>query len=145
VLSDGTGSRRFWPARVRRVDLEWLRANRDQLWAEAAHYYREGAPWWLPDPVEAARRTEASTYFETDAWQDAIGSFVVGQSSITTADLLDGALKLDRSQQHAGTTRRVAAIMRGLGWQKKAKRDPITGQRRQTWTAPQKKEIQKRG
>ena len=145
VLSDGTGSRRFWPARVKRVDLEWLRANRDQLWAEAAHYYREGAPWWLPDPVEAARRTEATSYFETDAWQDAIGSFVVGQSSISTADLLDGALKLDRSQQHAGTTRRVAAIMRGMGWQKKAKRDPITGQRRQTWTAPQKKEIQKRG
>ena len=34
-LSDVTGNRRFWPIKVGHVSLEWIRANRDQLWAEA--------------------------------------------------------------------------------------------------------------
>jgi len=36
-LRDMTGDRRYWPVAVERFDLEALKANRDQLWAEAAH------------------------------------------------------------------------------------------------------------
>lgn len=35
-LQDPAGNRRFWPVRVERFDLEKLRTDRDQLWAEAA-------------------------------------------------------------------------------------------------------------
>jgi predicted P-loop ATPase len=35
-LKDATGNRRFWTVCVQRFDLERLRADRDQLWAEAA-------------------------------------------------------------------------------------------------------------
>jgi predicted P-loop ATPase len=35
-LWDATGNRRFWPVPIQRFDLERLRADRDQLWAEAA-------------------------------------------------------------------------------------------------------------
>lgn len=41
-LRVATGGRRFWPIRVECVDCEGLRADRDQLWAEAVHRYREG-------------------------------------------------------------------------------------------------------
>jgi hypothetical protein len=34
-LKDPTGNRRWWPIETTRVDLDWLRANVDQLWAEA--------------------------------------------------------------------------------------------------------------
>ena len=42
-LVDPTGNRRMWPVRVtRQIDLDWLKANRDQLFAEALHYVEAG-------------------------------------------------------------------------------------------------------
>jgi len=42
-LVDGTGNRRFWPVEVSRViDTEWVKANRDQLFAEAVARVQAG-------------------------------------------------------------------------------------------------------
>ena len=47
-FTDQTGARRFWPIYAHKVDLEWLKENLDQLWAEAVHAYESGEHWW-PD------------------------------------------------------------------------------------------------
>lgn len=52
-LQDSTGNRRFWPVRVERFDLERLRADRDQLWAEAAVVEAKSEPIDVPPPTEA--------------------------------------------------------------------------------------------
>ena len=49
-LSDSTGNRRFWPIECKATEedaferLQRLEANRDQLWAEAMHYYQTDMP-----------------------------------------------------------------------------------------------------
>jgi hypothetical protein len=46
-------NRRFWPiACGPRIDLDGLRAEREQLWAEAVHWYRAGTRWY-PTPEES--------------------------------------------------------------------------------------------
>src|SRR5208283_3185379 len=41
-------NRRFFPIWCPNVgDLDWIKANRDQLWAEAVLRYKEGVPWWV--------------------------------------------------------------------------------------------------
>lgn len=47
-LKDPTGARRFWPIQCGdSIDLEALRIDLDQLWAEAHFHYQRGEPWYL--------------------------------------------------------------------------------------------------
>ncbi len=68
-LTDVTGNRRFWPVRLTRPpDNDWLRANLDQLIAEAIDCLDAGDRFWptreeqrlLFDPQQQARTVESS-------------------------------------------------------------------------------------
>lgn len=44
-LTDTTGNRRWWPVFPARIDLDGIRADRDQIWAEILEVYRNEALW----------------------------------------------------------------------------------------------------
>lgn len=48
-LSDPSGLRRYWPIRCGTIDIEGLRNDRDQLYAEAVVAYKAGERWWLAE------------------------------------------------------------------------------------------------
>lgn len=58
-LKGDTGNRRFWVIPVvaeLRKYRDWseaIRRDRDQLWAEAVHYYKQGEPLYLSEELEA--------------------------------------------------------------------------------------------
>lgn len=69
-LIDETGARRWWPVLTTKNDIEGIRADRDQLWAEAMARYRAGEHWWVeaddPDFVQAQAARYNGDERETD-------------------------------------------------------------------------------
>jgi putative DNA primase/helicase len=135
VLVDGTGSRRFWPVDVRRVDLSALAAHRDQLWAEAAARFDRGEAWHL-DPVLESKRSAASEQFKAtdvrremlEAWLDELGS------PFTTADAIIGALRVPMDRVDRSLETKIGPLLHELGCTKERVRQG--GKRLWLWTPP---------
>lgn len=66
-LSDPSGNRRFWPVQCRHeLDLDWLKDNREQLWAEAFDRVRRGEKWWPEKGETALAAVGINEYVDTD-------------------------------------------------------------------------------
>lgn len=120
-LKDRTGNRRFLPVKTDAIDLEALRRDRDQLWAEAAKLEAEGASIVLPQELWALAAAEQENRLEDDPWQERLalvrGTAVDDEVRAYTADLLCTVLGIPVERQHNGMTKRLAASMRELGWE----------------------------
>jgi len=130
-LQSQTGNRRFWPVRVGTIALAQLERDRDQLWAEAcvlearAHGtdIRLGAEHWHEASAVQDMRLEA------DPWEDILRNIAPdalniherpdgrGQEMrVATTEIFTRFLTLDPGRLTAAHPKRVAFIMRRLGW-----------------------------
>lgn len=119
-LHDPTGSRRFFSVEVLQpIDIAWLQAHREQLFAEALARFRRGEQWWLT-PEEDAELADRNTDFESsDTWADAISDWLADNSfvtSVTTSQLLAQAIGKDLDMHTRHDEMRVSAILKRLGW-----------------------------
>lgn len=75
-LSDETGNRRYWPVLCNSVDIESLKRDTEQLWAEAVHRYKLGEQLWLDEEeyklAEAQQQERVSVTILRDDIQKAI-------------------------------------------------------------------------
>jgi predicted P-loop ATPase len=116
-LRDETGGRRFWPAKVGTIDTEALKRDRDQLFAEAVHLYRNGNNWWPTQAFEMEHiAPEQEARYEADAWEDAIEKFLSGLRKTTVLQVAREGLHMDLPKIGTADQRRVAAAMERLGW-----------------------------
>lgn len=116
-LRDDTGGRRFWPVTCGRIDLDSLRQDRDQLWAEAVARYWKGEHWWLETPeLEQQAEAEQDARYQADPWEAPIATFLETRSEVTTADVLGDALKIPAGQSTHAESIRVGRILHQFGW-----------------------------
>src|SRR5262249_34932311 len=96
-LRDPTGARRFWPAFCHgMIDIDGLRAVRDQLWAEACVLFKAGAYWWLETPaLEALATAEQAARFAADVWEEPLREWAGDRDDISIWDAY-GALGFKR-------------------------------------------------
>jgi predicted P-loop ATPase len=127
-MKDETGGRRFWPVRCRRgpIDLDGLRRDRDQLWAEALAAYESGRSWWLDDPAIIAQAAEEQRgRFEDDPWQESVIRFAEQDAdtdgSITVTQILS-RIGVDLENQDQARRNRVARSLKAAGWERFRKR-----------------------
>lgn len=116
-LRDDTGGRRFWPVKVGKIDGDGLKADRDQLFAEAVGVYRTGAPWWPDASFERDHiRAEQEDRYEVDAWEDDIKAFLQGRSRAKVSEVARDALRIDAAKVGTAEQRRITSVLLRLGW-----------------------------
>jgi predicted P-loop ATPase len=133
-LRDETGGRRFWPVVVTRVDIDALRCDRDQLFAEAVAAFRRGEPWWPSADFERDHaRPEQEARYEADAWEQAIAEWLAssGRERVTVLEAARVALSMESGRIGVGDQRRIAAALERLGW-RRGRRGP-QGERFWEW------------
>lgn len=131
-LRDETGGRRFWPVTAGRIDVEALARDRDRLFAEAVHLFRQRTPWWPDKDFEREHiAPQQSARFEADAWEDAIREHLKTCVKATVTQIAKDALHIDTPRIGTAEQRRIAACLEQIGW----KRLPKDGQGRRFWGA----------
>lgn len=112
--NDETGLRRFWPMRCGEVNIETLRAAREQLFAEAVSRFQSGSTWWEMPPstliVQAYRQAQ-------DVWAGVVVEYVGTRNRVTIPDILKSAIGMDTEKQGDREKRRVSRILRLLDWE----------------------------
>jgi len=113
-------NRRFWPVECGDINLDALARERDQLWAEAYHRFKDGASWWLDDKevIEAARLQTAARQ-KSDPWDEKIMGYLRGgaRQEVTVTEILGPeCLDIVTAWQEKTHGNRVAAILKRLGW-----------------------------
>jgi hypothetical protein len=134
-LSDPSGNRRYWTVPVPEcIDIDLLTQDRDQLWAEAMHAFRQGEPWFLTDEEDEALREAHEAYTVRDAWEDDIKGFAISHAGrLTTAIILEKSVGKPKGSWTRGDEMRVGTIMRRLGYVRRRTQSALTGDRTYLW------------
>lgn len=128
-LKDETGARRFWPLATRRIDLDALARDRDQLWAEARRKYRRGKAWWLDSrELNAEAADEQAGRYQQDPWAERIAKYTAPLNSVSVAEVLAHAIEKPTGQWTQADCNRVSRVLRSLDW---CRRQVRTGDNRE--------------
>jgi predicted P-loop ATPase len=118
-LRDETGGRRFWPVTVSKIDTDALRADRDQLFAEAVEHYRQGTRWWPDADFEAEHiRPEQEARFEADVWEESVNSYIEARTTVLVGEVAREALNIDKGKIGRADQLRITAALERAGWRR---------------------------
>jgi putative DNA primase/helicase len=140
------------------VDVAAIERDRDQLWAEAVHCYRDGRQWWLPPNIEMIAAVEQERYVEEDIWDVRILEWIEHRaprinpsgprdSSNPVAPFPLSALLIglgfdpdpsaDKKRISRSDEMRAARRLKFLGWERDPHRSRASGQAR-VWVREKK-------
>jgi hypothetical protein len=130
-LKSQTGNRRFWPVRCGQIDLEALKRDRGQLWAEACAIEESGASLVLDRTLWTDARALQNERLEHDLWDDLLADTEKtawaklhssmqpggrGEWRVSTRDIIENILNLGAEKLSDTNAKRLAHSMRRLGW-----------------------------
>lgn len=123
-LIDETGNRRFLPIHVEKADIEGLRRDKVQLWAEARVLFTAHGICW--QDAENLARGEHEKFMMHDSWEDDVqrwletddiaGKKPIDAPFIRTSDVLRDALNIDSRSATSALEKRAARVLTSLGY-----------------------------
>lgn len=116
-LKDETGARRFWPVYVTQCDVDALARDRDQLWAEAMHWFSQGQQWWLTAPEVELAKPEQEGRREVDTWELVLADHLSGTNLTSAEEILKNVLHIEIADQTLAHKKRIGRALRSLNWE----------------------------
>lgn len=117
VFSDPTGARRFWPVKVgKKIDISKLKADKEQLWAEAVYRYKQGEKLYLPEELKIKAADAAAKRRIVDEWNNDVMD-AVGNAEFVEVRNIMKTMGLDITTRTSRESRRIGDILRANGWQ----------------------------
>ncbi|NNB91573.1 virulence-associated E family protein [Corallococcus exiguus] len=143
LRNDPSGYRRWWPVRCTSIDIEALKADRAQLWAEAVARFRTGEKWWLSEEEVPRAESQAKERSETpnDGKRDAIVQWLLRMPparrpvEVPLLMVAEEALGVLKGNLNAATDREIASVLRDLGFRKRIQ--SVATVRRRVWVVPE--------
>ena len=124
-MKDQTGNRRFWPIEIEQFDLDLLRQDRDQLWAEAAFRESQGESIRLDPKFYDAAEQEQEKRRVVDPWErifEAIPWPPNGKQRVTY-DAAWSTLNVEPGRQTPELLQRLKTVMKKLGFREMSVRN----------------------
>jgi predicted P-loop ATPase len=132
-LQDMTGNRRFWPFTPGDINVEAVRRDRDQLWAEAAVAEAAGEALIIPPELWATIEERQNSRMILHPWEGILAEtrwlYPNGHEIVKVADdrgelewrvktnhLLTDVLGIVPDKMNVGQAKQLSTIMRRLGW-----------------------------
>jgi len=131
-LLDADGNRRFWPVECTRIDIDWLRNNRDQLFAEAKHIFEQGIYpmkekgeklFLIGDALEISRKNQKQRLGVDEVMEEMVWRFLLDKNETTMMELLKGCFGYtDKDIAGRSQTTVIGRILTKLGFEKKERK-----------------------
>jgi predicted P-loop ATPase len=141
-LKDETGNRRYLPVKCTSIDIAGIKADRDQLWAEAYQMYMNGEQWWT-DANDPIIKEQQEARVKVDSWEITIAKYLDSiqepneamgttnqkppvykpKNEVTLTQLLTEALQIPINKQNRSVQTQVGNIMKELGWERERRQN----------------------
>ncbi len=136
-LNDPSGSRRFWAIDLtenKKIDIAYIRKERDQIWAQAVHQFLQGGDycWWLDEDEQAASDNANERFKKRDPWDEYIETYLGTDPTIKDSHgfristLFEEALEMKASHVNPYEVNRVKKILERKGYQEIRERISVT-------------------
>jgi len=117
-LRDTTGNRRYWPVQVQRFDLDALRRDRDQLWAEASVREAKGESIRLRRELWPLAAQQQQQRLADDPFVAILNAYLGDlEGKIKSVDVLT-ILDLRGAQLTQEAYMRASDAMKRIGWKR---------------------------
>jgi predicted P-loop ATPase len=141
-LTDSTGNRRYAVVNIDDIDIEKVKADLHQLWAEGKHIYETVGVNKLHADVEALQGQYNEENVEEDPWEQAILDWFEAEEFLKPKDrqfhdtrsILKFAIGMTDAQIEKKHTKRLRNVLRRLNFEYKLVRKGL--KRYKGWVAP---------
>lgn len=121
-LRDTTGNRRFFPIECHgKIDIDWLKKYRDQIFAEGMQTYKEEALYITGEEAKIIAIQYQEIREQSEAWQDVVFDYLKNNPQleyITPTDLLLKAIKIPVEKLNIGFLGQIGRIMKRTDWER---------------------------